>query len=469
MKRNFLTLALAGAFGLALIGSASAATICAGYPAGTLNGGVLAGNYAVRINGYETDPGTCFGGSTCPDPTPVPVAGLGVVAIDGNCNITGGELIYDDGGTYTAPTTINLGAGSPFVPAFTGTPTAADTGYAAFNVNNSGVLQLTDTPSGKTWQFGVTAEAGGAEIRGALMSPGDPVTIVLEKQHAVTIPTTFISVIGLDFDWGVGFPTQATGVGGGAIQTEVIEHLDPETNSTLEGGGSIFFNVDNGYDSTFAPGLQILPPGGGGLICDFHESLISAPGADGTQNTDAALNGDFSCPLAPAHFENASAVWGTTNQYAWVLTTGSDGVQSTGVSMGTAGKAVASGSNHLSPGAATVHSTGAPVTVTLTNLSAEPLDYTSISLSAGFAGYAAITGGTCLTGASDVPANNPLALSIPLGTNVCTIVLQNNGTVCTAAGPAHIVGTLQIAGNDHLIIPATQTGTGATIPVTCSH
>ena len=171
------------------------------------------------------------------------------------------------------------------------------------------------------------------------------------------------------------------------------------------------------------------------MVCDFHESLISAPGADGTQNTDAALNGDFSCPLAPAHFENASAVWGTTNQYAWVLTTGSDGVQSTGVSMGTAGKAVASGSNHLSPGAATVHSTGAPVTVTLTNLSAEPLDYTSISLSAGFAGYAAITGGTCLTGASDVPANNPLALSIPLGTNVCTIVLQNNGTVCTACGP----------------------------------
>ena len=491
MKRNFLTLALAGAFGLALIGSASAGTICPGYPAGTHNGGLLAGNYAVRLQGYVTDPGTCFGGSTCPDPTPAPIAGLGVITVDGNCNITAGELIYDDAGTLTAPTSIDLGAGTPWVPAFAGTQTVADTGYAAFNSNNIGVLQLTDTPSGNTWQFGVVAEAGGSEIRGALMSPGDPLTIVLERQKAGITAATFVSVISLAYDWGTGFPTQATGVGGGAIGVQVTEHADPETGLSLEGGGSIFFNVDNGYDSSFAPGIQLLPPGGGGLICDFHESLISAPGtADGTQNTDAALDGDWSCPLAPAHFENASVVWGTANQYAWVLATGASGVATTGVSMGTAGKAVAAGTNHVSPGVATLTASNANLhpstTLTITNDSAEPLDYAGLSLSG--VPDVTITGGTCVPGGSDLPANNPLALSIPLGTNVCTIILQDSGAQCTTNGntscisPGHPFtcctgpgagscvtesGTLLVAANDHTITPSTQTGTGATIPVNC--
>ncbi len=483
MKRNFLTLALAGALVMAFAGASQAVAAC---PAGTTNGGVLAGNYAVRIQGYQTDDGLCFGGPTCPDPTPAPIAGLGVVAINGACAITSGELIYDNAGTITAPTTININ-GAPQVPAFSGTMTGADTGSAVFNLNNSGVLTLTDTPSGNTWVFGVTSEAGGSEIRGALMSPGNPLTIVLERQKSgITIPT-FISTIGLDFDWGTGFPGQGTGVGGGAIQTEVLEHLDPETGTVLEGCGSIFFNVDNGYDSTFGPGVQLLPPGGGGLVCDFHEVLISAPSlTDGTQNTDAALNGDYGCPLSPAHFENASVVWGAVNQYAWVLTTGSNGNATTGVSMGTAGRAVAPGTNHMSAGTAVLVASNANLhpttTLTLTNASGEPLDYSGLSLSG--VPDVTISGGTCVAAGGDVAAWNPI-IGLP---SSCTIILQDSGAQCTSsvntlckkAGSPYTccsglgagtcvteTGTLEIGGNDHTITATTQTGTGATVVVKC--
>lgn len=470
MKRNFLTLALVGAVAMALAGSASSAI--AACPAGFTNGGLLAGKYAVRIQGYQTDTGLCFGGSTCPDPTPVPIAGLGVLALDGACAITAGEFIYDDGGTLTSPTTINLGFGP--IPAFSGTVTGADVGTYSFNANHSGTVTLFDAPSGNTFFFAVTAELGGAEFRGARMNPGDPLTIVGEKQKSGITIATFLSTVGLEFDWGTGFPSQSTGVGGGAIQTEVVEHLDPETNSILEGGGTIYFNVDNGYDSAFAPGIQMLPPGGGGLVCDFHESLISAPSTtDGTQNTDAALNPDYGCPLSPAHFENASVVWGSANQFAWVITTGSNAVATTGVSMGTAGKALATGTDHMLPSAATVHSTGALVTLTLTNDSAEPLDWSSITLSPALGGYAAITGGTCNPAGGHVAALTPL-----FPASSCTIILKNNGTPCTLTGAAHItgsatpgagLGTLTVVANDHLISPGIQNATGSNFSVTCTH
>ncbi len=82
MKRNFLLLGLAGAFGMALLGSASKALAqCATGTVGTQ----LNGNYAIKVLGAQVDFGTAG------DPAPAPLAGIGVFNADGACDITGGE------------------------------------------------------------------------------------------------------------------------------------------------------------------------------------------------------------------------------------------------------------------------------------------------------------------------------------------------------------------------------------------
>src|ERR1700722_6176319 len=134
MKRSFLVLALVGA--MSLFGSASWA-LAAGCPAGVL-GTQLSGNYAVKVQGAVTDNGSCAGGSTCPDPTPSAIAGIGVLHFDGACAIDGGDFIYSvqGGSGITSPAPINL-AGAPFVPNFSGTTSGAnDTGSYGFNSNN---------------------------------------------------------------------------------------------------------------------------------------------------------------------------------------------------------------------------------------------------------------------------------------------------------------------------------------------
>ncbi len=501
MKRNFLTLALAGAFGLALLGSASAALAAGICPPGTTNGGLLAGNYAIKIAGAVTETSITNG-----DPEPIPEAGIGVIQVDGLCDITAGELIFNKNDTvagWSSPTTINV-AGAPFVPAFSGTMVgypAGDYGAYYFNTNHSGTITLIDAPSGLSFTFGVTAEAGGLEFRGARIDPGDPLVILGEKQNVTALGTngvnTFLTTTGVSFDAGSGGVVGgALGVGFDAVQTEVAEHYDPETGTVVEGGGSIFFNVDNGYDSTFANGFQIIPPGGGALVCDFHETIIGAGPSvtDGTQVTDAALNGDFGCPLGGNGFENASVVWGTVNQSAFILTTGSGGIASGGPSTGSASKAIATGIGKILPTSGVLTTTNLnpnpSVTLTVTNGSVEPIDYTGISLS-GTVPDVTITGGTCLTTGGAIPANNPLiGVAFPLGTNTCTITLTDSGAMCTPLGNAACTktakpyacctglgtgtcagketGTLLIAGNDHVISPPLdQTSLGMVLPVIC--
>jgi len=484
MKRNFLTLALAAAFGMALLGSASKAlAACA---PGTTNGGLVAGNYAIKIGGAITDTGGCFAGPTCPDPSPNPISGLGVIHLDGTCDITAGELILNQGGVWSSPTSINL-AGPPFVPAFTGTMTAADSGSYSFNSNNVGTIGLFDAWSGLLLVFGVQTETGGAEFRGARINSGDPMVILGEKQAAGITAATFLTASSVSFDAGSGgTPSSGTGVGFDAVQAQALLHLDPETLTTPEGGGSIFFNVDNGYDSSVFPGFQILPPGGGALVCDFHQNIIEAPStSDGTYATDAALDGDFSCPLVGAHFENVSLLWGSANQYGWLMTTGDSGVASGLGALGGAGKATATGIGHMSAGALVLVSSNinpAPSgTLTLTNDAAEPIDFAAITVSTP---DVTIVGGTCNAAGGQVASNSPL-----FGPGTCTITLQDTGAQCTTApssvcthpglpylcctGPGTGTcagvqsGLLEIWANDHTIAAATQTATGVTLPVTC--
>ena len=96
MKRIYLLFALAGAFGMTVMGSAS--SVWAACPAGTV-GTQLNGNYAVKIVGALTDTGTPATG----DPQPKPLAAVGVFDADGNCDITGGELIVNKDGSIDGP------------------------------------------------------------------------------------------------------------------------------------------------------------------------------------------------------------------------------------------------------------------------------------------------------------------------------------------------------------------------------
>ena len=420
-----------------------------------------------------------------------------------------------------------MGAGTPYVPAFTGTPTIAlDYGSYYFNANHAGLVNFVDTTSGQTFSFGANAEAGGAEFRGSRINPGDPVVIIGEKQAAISSYAPFLNGMTVLFDVGGGGVAGGTlGVGFDAIDSQLVEHFDPETGTSLEGGGSIYFNMDNGYNSTLAPGFQIAPPGGGALICDYHGAVIEAPSfTDGTQAIDAAINGNWGCPLAPAHFEVASVLWGSANQNAFAMTTGGNGnANPGGGSLATTGKIVAPGNGAVAPTNVNLVSSTAvqhpQLTVTVTNKSAEPIDYSGISLSGGLTDVSIDPSSTCLTAGGNVPSNSLVGLSvITPGANICTIVLKDSGAQCTILGNAgctrgpnasctalHLqgattqaccsgpgtgtctaapyacctnvatgtcagteTGTVTIAGNDHAFAPATlQNSTGIAIPVTC--
>src|SRR5208337_1212908 len=98
-KRNFLTLALVGAFAMVLAGSAwsSAGVTCA---PGTVSY-LPIGNYAFLMTGAVTDTT-----GTGADPWPLPIAAIGVFHSTGACTIDTGEMIEDSGGTFSGPAVI---------------------------------------------------------------------------------------------------------------------------------------------------------------------------------------------------------------------------------------------------------------------------------------------------------------------------------------------------------------------------
>jgi hypothetical protein len=97
MKRLFLSFTLSSAFVMALLASAPRAM--AACTAGTI-GAAINGNYAIKIVGAKVDNDFVTGAA---DPSPNPIVGVGVIAVDGDCDVTGGELIINDGGTITGP------------------------------------------------------------------------------------------------------------------------------------------------------------------------------------------------------------------------------------------------------------------------------------------------------------------------------------------------------------------------------
>jgi hypothetical protein len=457
MKRNFLLLTMAAA-GLWLLGSAPAFATCATGQVGTQ---LAAGLWTIKIEGFATDTG-----GTATDPDPVGEGCFGVIQSDGACDITGGDVICSFGSTITSPTTVSG------VPAFAGTTSPShDVGSYFFNSNNTGEVNIVDSPSGKTFSFGVIAAVGNAYLQGAsLFGPAgvqkDPLILTIQKRDQTIASTQFVSATGIAFD-PAGGAQGGNGLGKGfdAVGVANEQHFDPETGTSLEGGGSIFFNVDGGYDSDIVPGFQVFPSS---LICDFHTSVLAlntGAGQDGTELTNASLNGDNSCPLSGASFETAAVLYGATNSSAYVATTGSGGVPSHGLAIANGTKAIMPGSDQ-GQAATLVASVSNPhpsKTVTITNGSTEPLDWTSITVN-GVPDVTVVAGGTCGASGGVLSAWNPVATGATKPT--CTITLQNTGTTCTSGSPE--VGTYELVGADHAMISGTPNATGVTFALKCS-
>ena len=505
MRRNFLNLALATAFGMALLGSASQAlATCAPGLTGT-DLGAGTGIYAIKLLGAVQDTsGSGTGATTVDFPSPVGIGGIGVFhAHAADCTIDGGELIYYDGTTTTGPGVLP----STSIPAFTGVLGPNLTGSYGFNANNAGVINLADN-HGHSWMFGVTIEAGNGAFRGARLDAGDPVAIIGEKQAAFPVapanplaPFLVPTTVLFDAPGGGGQPGSLLGVGALAVEAQVTEHADPLTGSTdIEGGGGVVFNQNGGDicdNVAFKTSCVMFSPGA--LLGDVHITVPQGPfTSDGTQNTAATFNGDFGFPLAGAGFNQASVVWGTSNQSGFVMTTATGGTPAPGAALATAGHNIAPGTNHLSAGAATIvvppTFAATSTTLTLTNLSVEPLDFTNIGVSAGLTdvavtGSCGVTGGDLESDTAEVgPKNCTITLSSGTGNSFNQCTPGPASTVCTSATPGKPYaccsgihtdgnmgiacagvesGTLEISGNDHQIVPGTQTSTGVTIPVTC--
>jgi hypothetical protein len=494
MKRIFLAFALSGALGMALLGSASSAmATCA---PGTVGAAIL-GNYAIKIVGAGVDTGISG------DPVPNPIVGIGVIAVDGACDVTGGELIYNDGGTITGPA--NDAPPRNAVVAFSGSLSAnisAGTSYS-LNTNNTGFLSLIDTAFGMNGghpvTFGITVESGGAEFRGVRINGGvaagspppddAPLTILGERQGSATPGTpalttaTFENPFAIQCD-NIGTTSTGLGLGYQPLSGTVQEHpFPPLGTDSIVVNSNLWFNNNGGTIN----GTTLVSPNGGAFLCDVGGDLVGptilpsgfgAPSlVDGTQNTDGLFEDNFGCPIV-ANTDSSWVLWGSSYQNAFTIVTGvkvpgKDYAPVTSVESCTAGKTIVGGTDHLAPSPVTLHSTGAPATITITNDSASPMDYASITLSSALSGFVTITGGTCTTSAGSIPSD-----TLTFGPGSCTITLADTGTHCAATGPDHItgsatpgpgLGTLTVALNDHLIAGTTEDINGAEVAVTCTH
>jgi len=439
--------------------------------------------------GAEVDTGTAG------DPKPNPIVGVGVIALDGACDVTGGELIFNDGGTITGPA--HDASPRNAIVAFSGSLSAnisAGTSYN-LNTNNTGFLTLTDTTGGMNGgnpvTFGITVESGGAEFRGVRINGGTaagsppasdaPLTILGERQGSATPGTPALTTTTFESPFAIlcdTVSTASTGLGLGyqPLSGDVHEHPFPPVGSTqIVVDSNLWFNNNGGTIN----GSTLVSPKGGAFLCDLAGDTLGPPSlVDGTQNTDALFQPNFGCPISGVNSDSSWVLWGSLYQNAFTILTGEQVpgggfVPVTSVSSCTAGKTIEGGSAHLAPAAVTLHSSGAPVTITITNDSAQPLTYGFIALSSPLSGFVTITSGTCTTSAGSIPSDN-----LAFGPGSCTITLADTGTPCAATGADHItgsatpgagLGTLTIALNDPLIVGATEDASGAGVAVTCTH
>jgi len=177
----------------------------------------------------------------------------------------------------------------------------------------------------------------------------------------------------------------------------------------------------------------------------------------------AALNGDYSCPLAGAAFQTAAVLYGATNSSAYLATTGSAGAAAHGLAIANAGKAIMAGSD-TGAGVVLVASVSNPhpsKTITITNGSTEPLDWTAIQING--VPDVTVTGGTCPS-AGDLEAWNPVATGATKPT--CTITFTDSGATCTTGSPEN--GTWEFVGADHAMITGTPVASGIDFTLKCS-
>ena len=115
--------------------------------------------------------------------------------------------------------------------------------------------------------FGVVAGLGNSIMQGAsifsasspaIRGSSDPDGPEARPDHH---PAQYEIGSSVAFDpAGGGAGGNGLGKGFDAVGVATEQHLDPETGTVVEGGGSIFFNVDGGYDSDVVPGFRSSPP-----------------------------------------------------------------------------------------------------------------------------------------------------------------------------------------------------------------
>jgi len=347
MKRSFLSIALAGAIGLGMLASASVALATG--PCTQL----ASKNYAIRLIGAQIDSGSAG------DPAPAAIAAVGSITVSASpaCTITG-KIIYNDDGTFTGPTS------SP-IALFSGSNNLS--GSVSLSATaNEGTMTLVQSGGGLgTATFAIWVETGNAELRGARIdSDADPLGLTGEHQVAIpapvspaTVSATFVNNAAFSFEGGPS-TGGVLGFGDGAVAGTADANYDPSGSGVVDAGGSLAYNNDGGTING--------SPGFGPFPCDFNQVYTDTDDTLGYEDTSANFIGDFGCPLSGVQDDTSTVVWGTSNQNAWIITTGANGAPFGGISTGVAGK-ITQFHVAISPGAATVHSTGAPVTLTVTN------------------------------------------------------------------------------------------------------
>jgi hypothetical protein len=260
----------------------------------------LSGNYAILLQGFAA-----LG-------LPIqPAAGVGAIQLNPEtCTVTG-ELIYNANGTVVVYPTLIYEAN----PGFSGT-SAQLTGTYSLQNPYSGTLSFTDngtcagcSNSGTSFNFTITASRG-TEIFGTSTGGGPILTLTAEKQAAFS-PTQVAGAypfdcVAIGLGAGVGTSLRGPLSLSGTIVYPLTTCLLPAPSSDNCVGGSIVFN----YNGTIiTDGLTEI----GGEFLNTTDATIS--------NEDLVTISSGVMPVT----EMNRVLWGSTNQYHWIIGTNGPG------------------------------------------------------------------------------------------------------------------------------------------------
>ena len=272
---TFEFLKLAGGYPMKKsICSIAAAALCFSIAAGTARATcnsiptrMIQGTWGFMANGHEIMPGNTSGAA----PTPPPVLAVGAITFDGRCGVTGEEILNDKG-TITAPTT----CGSPTVPCFDPTKNNLTGTYTLNGPGYDGVMALTDSVAGKTFNFAIQFDNSTHELRGSTDAASSPV-LTLNGYSDRQFAPSFTNLLGTFGFSSSGFEL-GTSAGAFSAVGAVTNDSDPNTNPpTPHSGGYVNVNSNGNF-----------------FNCRFTRTL--AVNSDGTFNAVDTYLSSATCP-----------------------------------------------------------------------------------------------------------------------------------------------------------------------------